>query len=439
MYVINIPMLLLISLITLLILLLFIKGASKEEKFIYSFIALGYYAYSGFGISYESVNNMYLLQYSIFLFCMLAPIKLINGKRIIQIGRIRLCGGPIEPVGSYIDSKLESDQWIYTIGLVVFLLSYFVYLLTPNFRVADLWNPPVSSVIGIHAKRYAEKNVIIKLADTLNIMTMPFFFVKLNSFAEKGKWVKYFTAFFIWFYLSYLQYCYLSRYQLMVFMMFFLFSIGIVKYGEIKLESKIVILIIVSIMMAVPFLASFTFQRMGLEASSSSFGESILSLIEGETYYPIYYDRILDSGTGLVSPLMFILWIICLPIPSIIMPGKPTIDPSFEFTKMLVGGNISRDAANYYNSLPSLLGESFLIFGESFYFIEAIVLGIVIGVFFRYFMQSKKLSSLTLYMAIMLVTLGRGGATSYMSVIINGSIMLILWIAFISMMERRRY
>ena len=121
------------------------------------------------------------------------------------------------------------------------------------------------------------------------------------------------------------------------------------------------------------------------------------------------------------------------------MPGKPTIDPSFEFTKMLVGGNISRDAANYYNSLPSLLGESFLIFGESFYFIEAIVLGIVIGVFFRYFMQSKKLSSLTLYMAIMLVTLGRGGETSYMSVIINGSIMLILWIAFISMMERRRY
>ena len=223
----------------------------------------------------------------------------------------------------------------------------------------------------------------------------------------------------------------------MIYLLYFLFSIGLLRYGEIRLDKRMVVLMIVTAIAVVPFLVSFTFARTGQSYSGESFIDSLRALVDGETYYPIYYDRILRDGQNLVKPGEFISWLICLPIPSVLWPGKPTIDPSYEFTKMLIG-YISKTAATYYNSLPSILGEAFMIFGRSFSFIEGFLLGIFIGIYFKFFFRSKKLSALTMYMLLMLATIGRGGATSYMSVLINGSIILILWLLTISRITKAR-
>lgn len=423
MYDINVWTLIAIITITVIIIRIFTIGSEQDEHILYLCLGMGVFMYSGFGISYSAVSNSYIIPYSIFLLCLFAPIKLIMGR-----GYIRITFGKRSDDGylKKLDDTLDRYPNFYAIMASIFLLSIFVYLLTPTVRISNLWNPPISSAIGIHARRNTGKNLIITLANTLNIASMPFFFVYLQKLIERKKIVKYFLMIAIWMYLDFLKYGYLSRYEMMVYLMFAILSIGIMRYGEIKLDRGMRILLIAVGFLVVPFLASYIYTRTGASYQSSSFVESVMDLIYGETYYPIYYDKIIQTGQGLISPIVFVLWLICLPIPSVVWPTKPTIDPSYEFTKMLIG-NVSKTSATYYNSLPSVLGESFLIFGDTFYFVEALLIGIFVGIYFRFFFKSKKLSVLSLYMIIMLVTVGRGGATSYMSAMINGSIILIIW------------
>lgn len=437
MYEIEIGILILIAAITAVITLIFCRKGNKEEKFIYIFLSVSIFVYSGFGISYKEVSNNYILYYAAFIIAMYVPIKLISSRRIhFVIGKRQNMAVSSEIVNS-IDRSIELYPKIYRIGATIFLASLFMYLIIPTFRISDLWRPPMFSAISIHARRNAEKHFIIRLADTLNIITLPFFFVQLQTLAQKKKRFSFFFLIICWAYLDYLKYGYLSRYQLMIYLLYLLFSIGLLRYGEIRLDKRMVVLMIVTAIAVVPFLVSFTFARTGQSYSGGSFIDSLHALVDGETYYPIYYDRILRDGQNLVKPGEFISWLICLPIPSVLWPGKPTIDPSYEFTKMLIG-YISKTAATYYNSLPSILGEAFMIFGRSFSFIEGFLLGIFIGIYFKFFFRSKKLSALTMYMLLMLATIGRGGATSYMSVLINGSIILILWLLTISRITKAR-
>lgn len=436
MHEIEVGILILIALLTAVITMLFCRKGSIEENFIYIFLSVSIFIYSGFGISYAEVNNNYILYYVAFIVAMYLPIKLISSKRIHFVFGNQKRYQTIDTVDR-IDSALDLYPKVYKVGAFIFLFSLFVYLLIPTFRISDLWHPSMFSAISIHARRNAEKNFIIRLADTLNIITMPFFFVELQTLAQKKKKALYFVLVIIWAYLDYLKYGYLSRYQLMIYLLFILFSVGLVRYGEIRLDKRMITVMIISAVVVVPFLVSFTFVRTGQTYTGGTFNDSLRALIDGETYYPIYYDRILQEGQDLVSPSDFVSWLVCLPIPSVIWPGKPTIDPSYEFTKMLIG-YISKTAATYYNSLPSILGEAFMIFGRSFSFIEGMLLGLFIGIYFKFFFRSKKLSALTMYMLLMLATIGRGGATSYMSVLINGSIILIIWLFIVSRTSRMR-
>lgn len=62
------------------------------------------------------------------------------------------------------------------------------------------------------------------------------------------------------------------------------------------------------------------------------------------------------------------------------------------------------------------------------FWIKGILLGVVIGMHFKYFIRSKKLSLLTAYMLLMFATIGRVGSQYYFSATINRSTALIIWI-----------
>lgn len=152
---------------------------------------------------------------------------------------------------------------------------------------------------------------------------------------------------------------------------------------------------------------------------------SLQSLIESEIYYPQNYD-ICKSMYGSESILNFILWLICLPIPSILFPVKPTVTIAYNFTYAVSGLQYGSQA--YYSSLlPSIVGEGIILLGPWMIGFYGILLGIFIGFYYKFIKKYNSLCVLNLYMLLMILTIGRGGASSYMSVLINGTFSILIW------------
>lgn len=194
-----------------------------------------------------------------------------------------------------------------------------------------------------------------------------------------------------------------------------------VKGYEFKMSKKNVGIIIAVVLSLIPFLYAFTFIRQGNSMDVGlSFKDVLGLLIDSEAYYPVYYDEALHS-TALQSqtPMTFILWLLFLPIPSFVFPGKPTLQGD-AFTYAVTGK--SYGDANFSSALPSVLGESFMFFGSDFYWVGALIIGCVIATSINFLLKHKTLNFFAIYLIVFSLTLGRGGASSYMSTIINDSL-----------------
>lgn len=414
---------------TLIILLLFCYRCITEVKLLFVILTAGIFVYSGLGISQTSVNNIYMIHYFIFLIVLLSTIRLICSKRaIFTIGKRGYNKERRVKLTDRLDNNLDGMNKAIILFTVLFFAGHFFNMIYPTNRLFSLFDFINFTSYGIHARR-AEHNsyLLLKISDMISTATMPFFFVYLYDCAVgiKRKKIFGFILCLFWIVFEFGEYNYLSRYELVVYLGFVVMYFIVCKYKEIKIDKKTVVLIVVAVIIMIPALVSFTDIRLGRSVTQMNFSDSLSALLEDESTYPKYYD-ICIQNSGLIDPLQYLLWIIFLPIPSALWSGKPVVQIAYSFTGLFYSKEVT--SSNYSNLLPSVLGESFLIFGQYLFWIEAIIIGIVIGIYFNYFMQSKKLSLLTAYMLLMLATIGRGGSQSYLSVIINGSIVLILWV-----------
>lgn len=422
-------MAILLFICTIGVLFAFCWRVSIEQKLIYILLTTGLFLYSGFGISYYEVNNGYAIHYLFFLIVLLLTVRIvINSKKRIVFGKKTYGYKQDIPFTVQLDSSLEKiDNWI-IIFTFIYLVTMLFPLVYPTNRLASIFDFSNFTSHGIHAVRAAHNsNKLLKLSDAVCSACQPFFFVFLYRCAI-GKWKKKVLGFFccvVWFVLSFGKNNYLSRYQLIIFMSFFVMYLIICKYKKITIDKKTMVLLMVLVFILIPYLVSFKDIRLGRSAVKLSFSEALLELIEGECYYPTYYDTCINNA-GLVNPIEYILWLIFLPIPSALWSGKPVVQVAYSFTSIF--STLTVNDAAYSNLLPSVLGESFLIFGPYFFWIEAIILGLTIGFYFKFFLASKQLSVLTAYMLLMLSTIGRGGSQSYLGVLINGSVVLIIFV-----------
>ena len=423
---------------TMIILLLSCYKCATEVKLMFIILTAGIFVYSGLGISQTSVNNIYTIHYFIFLIVLLFTIRLICSRRVFfTFGKSVYNSERRERLADRIEKSLDGMNKAIILFTVLFFVAHLFNMVYPTNRLFSMFNFSNFTSRGIHARR-AEHNsyVLLKLTDTISTATLPFFFVYLYNCAIgiKRKKIFGFILCIFWIILEFGEYNYLSRYELVIYLGFIVMYFIVCKYKEIKIDKKTIAFIGVAVIILIPALVSFTDVRLGRSVTHLSFSESLSALLEDESNYPKYYD-ICIQNSGLVDPIQYLLWIIFLPIPSALWSGKPVVQIAYSFTGLFYSTSVT--ASNYSNLLPSVLGESFLIFGQYLFWVEAIILGIVIGIYFNYFIQSKKLSLLTAYMLLMLATIGRGGSQSYISVIINGSIVLILWIYIAKIIRKR--
>lgn len=371
------------------------------------FMTISYFIYSGFGIAYSYIDDLYFENYILFLICLLIPFVILGGNNI-------------EQSTNRLDTFLENSPHFLRFCAIAYLCLLLVPLVYPEFKLFNLFSVGFKGLIDFYEQRLEYKsNFIVSLSDTIAVFFRPFFFIYLTHLqVKKTNTLKIVLLLVLMIFLSYSRYGYLSRYQMVTFMLLILSLLYFVKGYGIHIKAKYLALILFISFLSVPFLYSFTYIRLGEDADTGlSYMESLTLLLESEVYYPIYYDHTLTSPfLDKLDGVIFVLWLICLPIPSFIWPSKPKI-PNDLFTYSLTGKNITD--ANYASSLPSLLGESFMFFKEN-YWLEALILGIILIVIIKYLRRHRSLNFYLVYLIIMSLTIGRGGASSYMANVING-------------------
>lgn len=409
--------LLLIILITILVSVFVVhRQKSPQIKLLIILMLSGVFFYSGYGISYRIVDNEYILKYILFIICLCLPLVLFNIDNRNKSFEF-----------SQLDIYLLNHKILVRNLAIAFLICYFIPLIYPEFKLFNALKNPGFSLENLWKDRWAYKeNSVIVIVDAFKAFFQPFFFIYLTQLqVEKVKNRKVVLLYSSVILMLYMRYSYLGRYQMVVYGLIIYLLAFCVKGYSFKIAKKNIVIIISVILSLIPFLYAFTFIRQGQTANLGfSFGEVLGLLIDSEAYYPINYDIAAHSSAlrG-QTPMTFILWLIFLPIPSFVFPGKPTLQGD-AFTYAVSGKSFGD--ANFSSSLPSVLGESFMFFGSDYYWIGSIIIGSVIFVVFRFLLRHRTLSFFTVYLVVFSLTLGRGGASSYMSTLINGSIAVFL-------------
>lgn len=435
MYDINWLLFVFILIITSIIFSLFYFREKKtNRKFLYIFITVSIFIYSGIGMSYNDIEDEYIYKYFIFLFCLLLTISIVFKFRDKKQNLLN----KIEDFNNIVDYELSRYCGVYNLLSIGFILTYFIYLLVPVVRISLLWNPPLPSIVGILDKRDLLSQIpILSVADTINTLLLPFFLIKIYILINKnkGKKIKATILIIIWLYLDYLRLEYWGRNDMTRYSIFLLLVIFAFKKGKIIFKKRHIIFTAFCLFITIPFFVWYEFFRLGVSAYEISFSDSLLRFLRSEAYYPKYYSQI-EKFSGVIKPINYILWIVFLPFPSVIWASKPSLAINTIFSELLLG--ISRGMRGYNVLLPSLLGESFMVWGMHFYWIHAIIIGFLIAVIIAFYENSKLLYINNLFFIIQILVIGRGGSQSYLGLLINGTIPILLWIILINMNQKYR-
>lgn len=412
-----------ITLGTVLVFFFFSSKEDKQVKTMFALMLFTIYFYSGIGCSYRSVSNKYIISYFLFIFFLCVTVKLIFKYRFTFGGSSR---NSIAENSILFDFDYN-DQMV-VIFTIIFIVTNAMHLFVPNFNLIKFFMPGAPTSELIYARRAAtQNNAILKICSTVNSFCFPFFCLYLKKLVDKKRKGFAILLILLWAYLDYLQYDYLSRYQMLIFLAF-AFCLGAFIYPEgIVIKKKYITIALIGFVVLAPFLNAYTAIRNGINTTVefNNIGNSLYELIETEIYYPTHYN-ICEDMYGTESILNFILWMICLPIPSVIFPWKPTVQLAYSFTYAVTGLQYGKQAY-YTSSLPSVVGEGIILFGPWLVGFYGIILGIFIGFYFKFIRKYQSLCVLYLYMTLMILTIGRGGASSYMSTLINGTVAMLLW------------
>lgn len=414
----NISELLLIALLTLVPLLLVCRKENKSSRLIYIIIAASTFLYSGVGIAYEAVESKYIFQYTLFIVALLVTVKTVFHVHVKQRFSTGTESGTID---------FDCNSKIVSVLTVIFFISISMHLFYPTFQPWKFFRPsgPISTYI--YAQRAnARSYLLLNICETLSTACLPFFCMYLKRMIEKHKKIVAVLLVILWAYLDYLQFNYIGRYQIVVYIAFTYFMCTFVGPDGIIVQRKYIIIFAAVIILMIPFLVAYTSIRKGIITGYSSISDSIYKLIEDECGYPFYYDTC-EELQGTSGKLNFILWLILLPIPSafFIITSKPTLTVVQQFTYVISGRIFG--VGNYSSKLPSVLGEAIMIWGMNWVWLHGIVMGVSIAIYLRFLRNHKSLDILYLYLMTMLAVIGRGGAQSYMGILINGTVISMLW------------
>lgn len=419
----NIFFLLLIG--TILIVYLVIRRV-KDNKMKAAVIlsAISIFVYSGIGISMPSVRNIYIYKYLIALFFFYLPFIMVERRKAIIKEQTSL------------DFFFEKNSKLLRSATMIYFIVILIPMFFPRFRLFDILTRGITleGIYDIVNENAASS--FMRLLSMLKLFLMPFFLANIMLLRIKRPHSsRPYILFLLDIILNILDICYISR-SALVYDFFILFFMGFcIKDGEFFVTRRQIVTILIVAIASLPFMYAFTFIRLGSEVESVSYGQGLQYLLMAECTYPEYYDHILSSPIlQQISPFSVVLWLIFLPIPSVLWPSKPTLANDV-FTYSITG--LHKTDVGYSSLLPSFLGESFMYFGEHFYWLYAFITGLIFALIIKYLSKHKYMFVFVLYLIMQLTAVGRVGPTVALPRFLNGTLLVFILDWFYIKKERK--
>ena len=364
------------------------------------------FMYSGVGIAYPEVNNSYVISFAAFVLAFCLPFRWFNiTNNSEELSNVDVC-------------LLNNFKTLEKVA-VFYLFLQLVPSIYPEFR---LFQPFTVRDDYWGTMEYLKNDPINKIAGTLSMLIKPFFYAYLVCYVMKNpKGKKHLIFFLLVILLHYLELHYIARNSIATSLTEFLVLAFCLKGNRIEIKRKHLVIFACIILALFPLafvyklmVTGMDFQNLGI-----SYGEMASLLAEQEFTYPRYYDGILSSNRyNNFTVLSFLLYVICIPIPSFLWPGKPSLGFADAFTNGVLG--LSRGDTGFYIVLPSAMGESLMVGGLWFSWIFALISGSAIAIVTRYISKHTTLIYYLFYLVVQCATYGRGGTAGLLPTYITG-------------------
>lgn len=385
------------------------------------------YVYSGYGIAGGFVRNKFYLYFFLFLFFINLSYSLVRRYFLIEKYKKN-------------EKKQQFDNFMFNnkmlvLVIVLFYITLFLPLIFPTFRLSEIIMPPLASTQQLFEKRdMSDSNIFLYLGKTVQLLLLPFLYVYINKCIRQNKNFRWIILYALFVYLKFLEFGYLSRHEIVgYFALFVVMLMSTENFNKYRLFFFIGLLGLLFI--SVPFFVQYQQLRIGGTAVQNGYLDYFNTLMASEGYYPIYYEQSL-SIQSLVSPISYFLWMFFLVVPSKILPIKPTLAINNIFTYHVTG--LRYGDYLYSIQLPSILGESMILYGSYFFWFHAIFLGVLSATLFSIYEKYPILKFWLVYLAISFIKVPRGGSQGFISEALNGSLGLIAVYFIFLMVEMLR-
>lgn len=373
----------------------FLHSSRRREPLMCICISL--FLYSGIGIGYSEVDKKFVVYYCIFLLVLsITYTVVINIKIRFVIDSMRTM-----KVHCMDDNMFWSKKCTKNIfkGIVyIYILLRFISLVYPVNKLSNFMFV-FNSANNINNLTGANASWIGGICTWIQ----PFFLIGLTFICKKVRYVACFLG--IDLIVILIDTGYLSRYKIIVVVIIclLLFFNGDLNNEYISMSKKLR-RIIISLAITGPILLYLMMTMMEARiATGASF--TVAEFIRSEIGYPLQFEKIFEMAP--ISNIKdFFLQLLDSFIP--ILP-TPTyhMDLNVDFSMLYLGYGM--DVSWFSIKLPSLLGESFLIFGNYFYWIHGIVIGCLTALIYKVTRENRYTKILYYHYLTCILTTGRAG------------------------------
>lgn len=389
---------------------------SRMERLLITICIVGLSIYSGIGIGLDYVSNKYIFTYIWFI--------LAFALTLVIILRIKPNTISIDATDTF--SRLN---FIIVLFGVIYILIPVLRLIYPEFRLFELFSSVEYRISSakLFARYARQTDLFYSVTEWTTALTRPFYFLLLFRLRKKP-WL-FITLLVFPIYAGYVFEGYINRSTISMWLAFIILYLYIEKY--INRRMLVIIVAFGSIFLIQMSYILFQFRSGGQINFDVGFFDMLSRIIGSEVNYPQYYE-IANSGLSGLTPVSYLKWLVFLPIPNIILGSTP-MSLNQVFTYMVRGTDVGD--YDYYIVLPSIMGEGIMLYGDSYSWIHAILIALIIGVFINYIKNVRELKYWYLFIVLWLLLGFRGGSQAVIAQLINSSILLII-VYFITSITR---
>lgn len=389
----------------------------RQDKIFLVILNLTVYLYSGFGLCYVATTEAIVIFYLFF-------VLVLNFSLVFFLNR----EGKVEIIDYQKANFFFDSKWgkkFVNIAVILMFVLIIIQLFTLGVGVKDFLNFEIFDLTNIFIKEAnVRENTLSYVLDLLQKLLTPFLFIKLYDLVQDRKRFVSILVFLLWIYLEALKTGYIGRYKIVIYSLFVCYLL-LVKEGSMLMRKFIPIIVV--FILAMPLLLAYEDYRLGRDISLDyNYVVNASKLIEKESDYPKYYTQIIDAD--IVSPIDYFTWLVTIVLPKKIFPLN-AVSINDEFSMYISG--LDRDDPYYSIILPSIFGEALLVYGLFFSWVHAIVLALILSVLIKFYRRFSKLSFLTIYLIVHVISIGRGGSQGIVAYFINISLLFVVMSFFV--------